>query len=314
MEQETVRGYKAFDPDWTCRGFQYEVGKKYIRYDKIILCENGFHFCRRLIDCFEFYPFLPETKIAVVEASGTIVESGNKCCTDRITIIREVEWEEVLRLVNVGTGNTGRGNSGFVNSGKWNSGDRNSGSYNSGSYNTGSCNSGSSNTGSCNSGSRNSGEYNSGWHNSGSYNSGWYNSGSRNSGSHNSGSHNTGDWNKAIRSSGCFNTKASKIEMFDKPSDWTFTKWLVSRAHDIMAIVAADSTEFIPFEKMTEEEQQKHPELKACGGYYRRRTTEEIFKIQQDNWNRLSEEDKAAVTSLPNFDAEIFEEITGIKI
>lgn len=22
-----VKGYKVFNPDWTCRGFQYEVGK-----------------------------------------------------------------------------------------------------------------------------------------------------------------------------------------------------------------------------------------------------------------------------------------------
>lgn len=26
-EQKTVKGYKVFRPDWTCRGFQYQVGK-----------------------------------------------------------------------------------------------------------------------------------------------------------------------------------------------------------------------------------------------------------------------------------------------
>ena len=24
-----VKGFKVFNPDWTCRGFQYEVGKTY---------------------------------------------------------------------------------------------------------------------------------------------------------------------------------------------------------------------------------------------------------------------------------------------
>ena len=28
-EQNTVKGYKVFDPDWTCRGFQYQVGECY---------------------------------------------------------------------------------------------------------------------------------------------------------------------------------------------------------------------------------------------------------------------------------------------
>lgn len=25
--QNVVHGFKVFNPDWTCRGFQYEVGK-----------------------------------------------------------------------------------------------------------------------------------------------------------------------------------------------------------------------------------------------------------------------------------------------
>lgn len=26
---EMLKGFKVFNPDWTCRGFKYEVGKTY---------------------------------------------------------------------------------------------------------------------------------------------------------------------------------------------------------------------------------------------------------------------------------------------
>ena len=45
-----VKGYKVFNPDWTCRGFQYKVGKIYEEDVKPILCERGFHFCEKAVD------------------------------------------------------------------------------------------------------------------------------------------------------------------------------------------------------------------------------------------------------------------------
>ena len=38
-----MKGYKGFDKDLSCRGFQYEIGKTYECEGKITLCENGFH-------------------------------------------------------------------------------------------------------------------------------------------------------------------------------------------------------------------------------------------------------------------------------
>lgn len=42
-----VKGYKVFNPDWTCRGFQYEVGKIFEEDVKPSCCDRGFHFCKK---------------------------------------------------------------------------------------------------------------------------------------------------------------------------------------------------------------------------------------------------------------------------
>ena len=152
-----MKGYKVFNPDWTCRGFQYNVGQVYEMDEKPICCDRGFHFCKKASDCFQYYSFDPNNKVAEVEALGDIDanNNGSKCSTNKIHIIREITWQEVLDLVNLGKGCTG-----LCNSGNWNSGDHNSGDHNSGNYNIG---------------NRNSGDWNSGDWNKSSFNNGCFN-------------------------------------------------------------------------------------------------------------------------------------------
>ena len=134
-----MKGYKIFNSDWTCRGFQYEVGKTYEMKEDPICCERGFHFCGKLIDCFGYYNFDSENKVAEIEATGAIDDDGNeeKYCTNKIKIVRELSWHEVLDLVNTGKDNTGRDNTGDRNTGDRNTGDRNTGHWNSADYSTG---------------------------------------------------------------------------------------------------------------------------------------------------------------------------------
>lgn len=298
-----MKGYKVFNPDWTCRGFQFEVGKIFTEDVEPVCCDKGFHFCRKVADCFSYYSFDPNNKVAEVEALGNIDinEDGTKCSTNKIHIIRELTWQEVLDMVNTGkdcTGlhNSGNRNSGDRNSGGSNSGDRNSGDFNSGSWNSGDCNSGNGNSGSCNSGDCNSGNHN---------------TGDCNSGSRNTGSYNSGDWNKTNFSNGCFNTELSKIFMFNKPSDWTYQDWFTSKARFILCGCPSDSLSWIQGFRMTDKEKSTHPEYSTTGGFLR--YTEEKDK-KQTWWNALSEESKNVVMSIPNFDKDIFKEMTGIDV
>jgi hypothetical protein len=233
-----MKGYKVFNSDWTCRGFQFKVGKVFEEDVSPACCDRGFHFCTKASDCFSYYSFDPDNKVAEVEALGDIDTQGDdsKCCTNKIHIIREITWQEVLDLVNLGKACTGLGNTGDCNSGNHNTGDCNTGDCNSGNHNTGDCNTGDHNSGNhnsghwnsgdCNSGNRNIGDRNSGnWNsgdyntgdcntgncNTGNYNTGNYNSGNHNSGNHNSGNHNrgynnSGNWNSGNRNSGNWNS------------------------------------------------------------------------------------------------------------
>lgn len=114
-----MKGYKVFNSDWTCRGYQYEIGKTYEIAESPKCCKVGFHFCEKLIDCFNYYSFDPNNKVAEIEAIGEIDfdDTNSKCCTNKIVILKELKWNEVLDMCNSGKGNSGHHNSGNYNSG-----------------------------------------------------------------------------------------------------------------------------------------------------------------------------------------------------
>lgn len=247
-------GYKAFNNDWTCRGFQYEVGKTYRMEGIPECCEAGFHFCKKSVDCFDYYKFSSETKFALVESRGAVVtDDGKKFCTNAIKIIKEIPWSYVLELINDGRNNSGRensgdGNSGCKNIGNWNTGNRNYGSWNSGHFNSGNGNTGDRNNGHWNTGDWNTGDWNS------------------------------GDWNSGYFNSGCFNSRINNIFMFNKLSSWTMKDWLECEAKIILGTMPDD------------------------------------IKKRQNWYDRLDKRNKRVIKSLPNFDADIFQEVTGISV
>ena len=72
----SIKAYKGFNKDMTCKGFQYEEGKEYQAEGKIELCKNGFHACEDPLDCFRYYP--PATSVFhEVEQDGKICKDKN---------------------------------------------------------------------------------------------------------------------------------------------------------------------------------------------------------------------------------------------
>lgn len=98
-EKRVIRGYKGFDKDLRCRGFQYEVGKEY-ECEKAVICEEGFHFCENPFEVLRFYPpFLGSgcSRYCEVEGSGKFDECDmDKICCTKIKIVREITLQQLI--------------------------------------------------------------------------------------------------------------------------------------------------------------------------------------------------------------------------
>ena len=278
--QNVVHGFKVFNSDWTCspngNTKQYTCPGKFEEDIAPVRCGRGMHFCKKAADCFNYYSFNPENKVAEVIAYGDIAEEGNKCCTNKLEIVREIPWDEVLRIVN-----TGKDCTGLCNTGDCNTGNRNTGNRNTGNRNTGNRNTGDWNTGDCNTGDWNTGDWN------------------------------TGDWNKSSFNTGCFMTEEQKISMFNKPSDWTYQDWLGSDARYLLNQIPKNVVEWVYSEDMTDEEKAEHPTHETTGGYLKVLDESDCGQLW---WGSLSDRQKDIIKALPNFDPEIFEKCTGIKV
>ena len=279
--QNVVHGFKVFRPDWTCdpTGYnpkQYTCPGKFEEEGELDVCGHGMHFCQTAADCFNYYSFNSENKVAEVIAYGDVRTDGDKSCTDKLEIVREIPWDEVLRIVNIGKNCTGRCNTGNCNTGDCNTGDWNTGDWNTGNCNTGNCNTGDCNTGNCNTGDCN-----------------------------------TGDWNKSSFNTGCFNTEEQKITLFNKPSGMTYREWMDSDARYLLNQIPKNVVEWVYEEDMTDAEKAAHPTYETTGGYLKVLDESECGQLW---WGSLSDRRKEIIKAIPNFDAEIFFQCTGVRV
>lgn len=239
--QNVVHGFKVFIPDWTCdpTGYnpkQYTCPGKFEEEGELDVCGHGMHFCQTAADCFNYYSFNSENKVTEVIAYGDVRTDGDKSCTDKLEIVREIPWDEVLRIVNIGKNCTGR----------------------------------------CNTGNRN-----------------------------------TGDWNKSSFNTGCFNTEEQKITLFNKPSGMTYREWMDSDARYLLNQIPKNVVEWVYEEDMTDAEKAAHPTYETTGGYLKVLDESECGQLW---WGSLSDRRKEIIKAIPNFDAEIFFQCTGVRV
>ena len=209
-----MKGYKIFDKDLTYDGIKFEIGKTYSGEDYHNYEDAEFVFYSKVQNCYWSNEFIPENRIVEIEAFDRIYDGDYEGIyySNKIKLIREINWQDIIELVNTGiacTGhsNTGDHNSGNFNAGNYNYGDYNTGEDNSGDYNTGEknagdCNTGDDNRGNKNTGNDNDGNYNTGFGNSGNYNTGANNPGYNNAGNRNCGDLNTGNCNVSNKNTG----------------------------------------------------------------------------------------------------------------
>ena len=282
---------KGFDKNLCCRGMQYGIGEEYGTGAEHItpsdLCSaKVIHYCDSMqrVDGYYSCEKTIENRYCEIENLVEEVTNGEIFGSNHIRIVREITGDELDTIKGQINGNTGLFNSGYRNSGDWNSGNRNSGDLNSGDWNSGDLNSGDLNSGDLNSGDLNSGDRNSGDWNSGDLNSGDWNSGYRNS----------GYFNSCDGSNGVFcNQEDKDIRIFNIHSGMSLRQFIDSKYYHAM-----NSSAFILAEVDDKGVVKAHTFEEACAKW----------------WENMSDKNRAIVKSIPNFDADVFEDITGIRI
>ena len=146
---------------------------------------------------------------------------------------------------------------------------------------------------------------NAGLFNTGDRNSGNTNSGDRNSGCRNSGNWNSGNWNSGNTNSGCFNScegsngvfcneSDKNIRIFNQPSGMSLEDFRRSRYYNALV---SEPIELIWCDESSE--------------MLKTRSYKEACAIW---WEKLTEENKKIIQQIPNFDADVFFDITGINV
>ena len=98
MKSKEIIGYKGFDSDLKCRGFQYKIGMEY-KEEKAEVCKCGFHFCENPLDILMTYPPASDremNRFCVVKGYGKFDTSEpHKIACTNIKIESEIDLGDI---------------------------------------------------------------------------------------------------------------------------------------------------------------------------------------------------------------------------
>ncbi len=99
--ENTLITYKGFNADWTCRDYQFEIGKTYDHDGDVVACSYGFHSCENPIDVLAYYLIDKNgdlAKFARTTSSGAIARhnTDTKIASAKITIDVELKLPDII--------------------------------------------------------------------------------------------------------------------------------------------------------------------------------------------------------------------------
>ena len=181
------------------------------------------------------------------------------------------------------------------------------GKHSTGEYSTGDYSMGDYSTGDFSMGDYSTGKYSTGDYSTCYYSTGKCSTGDYSTGDYSTGHCSTGDWSISDYSTGHFSTiDYSGFGAFNKPC--TPEEWDKAIKPRFLYFKL---TEFVYVRYMSDEEKESNPTYKTTHGYLKVYDYKEAF---QKAWDKAPQEDRDLLFKLPNFDAEVFKEISGIDV
>ena len=188
-------------------------------------------------------------------------------------------------------------NTGHKSTGDWSTGDRSTADRSTGHQSTGYGSTGDQSTGYGSTGDQSTGDRSTGDQSTGYGSTGYGSAGYRS----------TGNWSISSYSTGHFSTEDyAGFGAFNKPC--TPDEWANADKPNWLYF---DLTEWVSTDNMSDQEKEDNPSYKTTEGYLRIYGYQEAF---QRSYNAASREDQLNIKELPNFDADVFFTISGIRI